>query len=175
MPYTPAAQNIDGVVAGIFTRPPKGVILHGSRSGAVANSTHAEFLGTANYAHNNPDGLGWNATIGDDEIAMHMLSTRWGWNARACSMSYLAVEFAQPVAATPVTDAQVRAFCWFFEQSRRAWPTLPLYLPTHAELDGTPEYGGYHDGKTDVFPKGDFRADALRTRIINTLAKKGVS
>lgn len=167
-----------GVISGSWLAPgpePGGVILHGSRSGATGNTTHQEFLGTANYAVNEPSGLGWNATIGDDEIALHMSTRQWGWNARACSDLYLAVEFAQPVEATPISDAQVRAFCWFFAQARKAWPQLPKNFPTHAELDGTPDYGGYYDGKTDVFSREDSaRVFDLRQRITARLATQKV-
>lgn len=153
---------------------PKGVILHGSRS-VVNRSVHDEFIGTANYAHFSPLGLGWNATIGPDEIALHMPHDAWGWNARGCSQLYLAVEFAQAHVTDPIDDGQVRAFCWFFGEARKRWPNLPAYFPTHAELDGTVEYGGYHDGKTDVFPKSSQDTTDLRVRIHARLTRQGVS
>lgn len=149
------------------------MILHGSRSGAL-NSTHQEFFGTANYAHNEPGGLGWNATIGTDEIALHMSYRQWGWNARGASQHYLGVEFAQSHVYNAIDDGQVRAFCWFFQDVRKVWPDLPARFPTHAELDGTIEYGGYHDGKTDVFPKGSQDTVELRKRILDRLALLGV-
>jgi hypothetical protein len=150
-----------------------GVILHGSRSGA-SHSIHNEFVGTADYAVNEPGGLGWNATIGADEIAVHMRLSQWGWNARAASSRFFGVEFAQASVNDPIVDGQVRAFCWFVQQARALWPNLPLYFPTHAELDGTPIYGGYHDGKTDVFPKNDPRTEDLRHRIAVRLNDLGV-
>lgn len=154
------------------------MILHGSRSGsgapATTTSRHNEFTGTANYAVNEPNGLGWNATVGDDEIAVHFAYSRWGWNARGCSPIYLAVEFAQATQAWVITDGQVNAFCWFFEQARKVWPRLTTNFPTHAELDGTPQYGPY-DGKTDVFPMGAQRTSELRTRILTRLSAIGVT
>jgi hypothetical protein len=162
-----------GVAADVFAGTPRGVILHGSRSGHP-QSTHAEYVGTANYAVDEPNGLGWNATIGDDEVAIHILSDEWGWNARTASSHYLAVEFAQPTVNDPISDAQVRAFCWWWIETKKMWPSLSKYMPTHAELDGTIEYGGYTDGKTDVFPKTDARATELRQRIISRLVSLGV-
>lgn len=162
-----------GTSAGAFAATPRGVILHGSRSGAP-NTTHQEFVGTARYATVEPNGLGWNATVGSDEIAIHMAYNRWGWNARAASSHYLAVEFAQAHVSDPIDDGQVRAFCWFFAGARKTWLGLPATFPTHAELDGTPEYGGYLDGKTDVFPKGDPRTTNLRKRIFDRLAQEGL-
>jgi hypothetical protein len=121
---------------------------------------------------NEPNGYGWNATIGDDEISIHMGANQWGWNARGCSDDYLAVEFAQPTVSHQISDAQVRAFCWFVRACRQTWPSLTQYFPTHAELDGTAPYGIY-DGKTDVFPRGDSRTAALRARILARLSDAG--
>lgn len=155
-----------------------GVILHGSRSGRAGQPNeagrHTEFVGTAQYAVNEPGGLGWNATVGHDEIAIHMLHSQWGWNARAASNKYLGVEFAQPTEAWPITDGQVRAFCWFVKEARKTWSHLPLQFPTHAELDGTQIYGGQYDGKTDVFRRGSPATDDLRARILAQLGLMGV-
>jgi N-acetylmuramoyl-L-alanine amidase len=156
------------VVAGAFRFTPLGIILHGSRSGLAGNSTAAEYAGTARYAVNEPGGLGWHCTIGDDRIAVHMSYTAWGWHARGCSSLYLGVEFAQPVEAAAISDGQVRAFCWFFQQAQKQWPTLPMNFPTHAELDGSAAYGVY-DGKTDTFSRGSSRTTDLRQRIMATL------
>lgn len=156
---------------------PRGIILHGSRSGALGPPSpagrHKEYIGTANYAVNEPGGLGWNATVGEDEIAVHMAFNRWGWNARGCSSLYLAVEFAQPLESWPITDAQVRAFCWFFGEARKMWPALPASFPTHAELDGTTLYGTY-DGKTDVFSRDSPQTEDLRRRIHARLESQGI-
>lgn len=149
------------------------MILHGSRSGRP-QPTHDEYVGTARYAAVEPNGLGWNATIGSDEIALHIPLSHWGWNARAASSHYLAVEFAQPTVNDPITDGQVRAFCWWYGEAKQRWPALSKSMPTHAELDGSVEYGGYYDGKTDVFPKGDHRTTDLRQRILNRLAEMGL-
>jgi hypothetical protein len=150
--------------AGRFGSVPKGVILHSSRSGA-RKTCHEEFEGTAAWNGANPDGLAWNATVGDDEIAIHLGPAEWGWNARRASSQYLAVEFAQPTEAVAVTDGQVRAFCWWL-RSRvlPQWPALARNFPTHAEVEARGETG-QRDGKSDVFPMGDPRADELRARI----------
>ena len=151
--------------------------MHGSRSGSTVPQTpqalHNEFVGTANYAVGQVDGLGWNATIGDDEISVHMAYSVWGWNARGASDDFLGVEFAQAREDWAVTDGQVRAFCWFFMQARKVWPGLAMYFPTHADLDGTPIYGGITDGKTDVFRKYSPESVALRGRIAQRFSDLG--
>jgi hypothetical protein len=152
-----------GTVAGVFSTTPAGVILHGSRSGVPSRSIDAEFVGTSNYAVNEPNGLGWNATIGDDALALHIPADRWGWNARAASRKYLAVEFAQPVEDVDIVSGQVRACAWFIHEARKRWPNLPLFMPTHAELDGT-ETGAF-DGKSDVYSKFNPKAELLRSAI----------
>lgn len=157
--------------AGTFSRMPLGVILHGSRSGAAGNPLDREYVGTASYEVSNGASLGWNATIGDGRVALHLGPNQWGWNARSASKFYLAVEFAQPTVDDPITEGQVSAFCdWFQQYILPAWPDLPQVFPTHSELDGTAIYGGYHDGKTDVYPRGDPRSDELRARIQARLA-----
>ncbi len=157
--YKPAeVTDRFGTHAGHFVAQPLGVILHGSRSGRP-QSTNDEFWGTSNFAMVTE--LGWNATVGDDIVAVHLQADEWGWNARSASQRYLAVEFAQPTVNDAISDAQVRAFChWFMDQGRHDWPRLPLVFPTHAEL---PE--GVADGKTDICPRGDPRANDLRARI----------
>lgn len=166
-----------GSAAGAFGATPRGVILHGSRSGIAGRPLATEFGGTAQYAMSEPNGLGWNATIGSDAIAIHMDAAKWGWNARGCSKLYLAVELAQATVDDPITDGQVRALCWYVAtRLRPMWPLLPLAFPTHAELDGTAEYGGTVDGKSDVYPRNDPRADELRARILARLASQyGIS
>lgn len=162
--------------AGTFSATPKGIILHGSRSGAAGNPKSQEYLGTARYEVNNPDGLGWNATIGEGRVAVHLDPTQWGWNARGASDDYLGVELAQATVDEPISDAQVAAFVdWVRTRVLPAWPDLPMSFPTHAELDGTAIYGNYHDGKTDAFPKGDPRADDLRARIMAGLGAATVT
>ncbi len=157
--------------AGTFAATPKGIILHGSRSGIAGNPKAQEYAATARYEVNNTADLGWNATIGEGRVAVHLTPREWGWNARAASSLYLGVELAQATVDEPITDAQVAAFCdWVTTHVLPVWPSLPRVFPTHAELDGTAEYGGYHDGKTDCFPKGDARADELRARIMAGLA-----
>jgi hypothetical protein len=153
--------------AGTLSVVPLGVILHGSRSGRASNPLHAEYAGTANWEVNNPDSLGWHATIGEGEVAIHMDAKHWGWNARSpASQMYLAVEFAQPTVANPISDLQVKAFCdWYRLYVLPVWPSIPRDFPTHAEVENWGQTGA-HDGKTDVFPYLDARADELRHRIV---------
>lgn len=156
--------------AGRFARTPKGVILHGSRSGRAGNPKDTEYLGTARYEQSNPAGLGWNATIGEDKVAVHLTPQEWGWNARAASDDYLGVEIAQATVDEPITDAQVDALAdWIRTRVLPAWPNLPMAFPSHAELDGTPEYGSTRDGKSDVYPRGDARMEELRSRLLARL------
>lgn len=143
----------------------KGIILHGSRSGRADYDTADEFASTVRYVLGGASGLGWHVTIGDDEVAHHIDPWYYGWNARAASLHYLAVEFAQPLADRPISDAQVRAFCWWLEHY--VWPSVPnfpLYMPTHAEVERSGETGVI-DGKNDVFPYGSAEANELRERI----------
>ena len=170
--YEPVIDSVSGGGAGNFTGTPKGVILHGSRSGSN-NDTEREYTGTVNYVRAGANGLGWHATIGDDRIALHIGPEGYGWNARAASSKYLAVEFAQAVEAKPISDGQVRAFAWWFRNKARAtWPNLPLNFPTHAEVEARGETGA-RDGKTDVFSNGSPRADELRARILAEIQRQG--
>lgn len=149
--------------------------MHGSRSGIGGNSAATEFAATAQYAEHEPNGLAWGATIGEDIIAIHMPIGTWGWHARGCSPDYVGCEFAQPTVNDPITDGMVRAFCWFVQTKLRGkWPDFPLHFPTHSEVDGTAEYGGKLDGKTDAFPLGDPRTEELRARIAARLSELGV-
>lgn len=151
------------------------MILHGSRSGIAGRPTLLEFSGTAQYAMVEPNGLAWTATIGDDALAIHLPPDVWGWHARGCSPRYVGAEFAQATVGDPISDGQVRAFCYLFASILRpVFPTLPLSFPTHAEVDGTAAYGGVLDGKSDVFPRSDPRADELRRRILARLAALGI-
>ena len=161
-------------VVGEFSRPPKGVILHGSRSGKAGNPKDKEYRGTANWAVSNPGGLGWHATIGERMVAVHMSPREWGWSARAASDDYLAVELAQATVDEPITDGQVEALSdWIRTRVLPIWPGLPMVFPSHAELDGTAEYGGTVDGKSDVFPRGDGRMTDLRARLLDRLGATG--
>lgn len=159
----------DPAPAGRFGRTPKGIILHGSRSGIAGNPKDREYTACANWEVNNPNDLGWNATIGERKVAIHLPPQEWGWNARAASDDYLAVEFAQATVDDPITDAQVTAFAdWVKTRVLVAWPGLPMHMPTHAEVEKSGETGQV-DGKSDVFPAGDSRADELRSRIMAAL------
>lgn len=174
--YRPTVDlGYPGLVSGEFASPPQGVILHGSRSGIDGNPIDAEYLATARHALNEPNGRGWHATIGNNAIALHLPFTHWGENARGCSGLYLAVSFAQPNKVQPISDGQIRAFCWFFVQARQAWPQLPLMFTSHANLDGSADYGHERDGATDPFPRGANLADELRMRIDHVLAQIGIS
>lgn len=155
-------------MAGVFAFPPRGIILHGSRSGQ-SWSIGREFVSTRNYAASGADGLGWNATIGPDAYSMHMTAREWGWNAREASRTYLAVEFAQSTVDEPITVGQVRAFVhWYAHEVVPVWGALDLSrddaLPMHSELAA-----GRRDGKSDVFPLSDRRGDDLRARIRGAL------
>jgi hypothetical protein len=144
-------------------------VLHGSRSG-LERSTQAEYESTARYAVNEPNGYGWNVTVGSDALSVHMTANQWAWHARGCSSLMLGAEFAQGTLADAIDDGQIRAFCYWVEHIvRPAWPTLPLYLPMHSEVDGSAMYGGVHDGKTDTFERFSARAESLRARILATL------
>ena len=164
-PEPPDVSYLQAPIGGRFTHMPAGCILHGSRSGSSSNTTHEEFVGTASWAQNNPDGLGWNATIGDHEICTHMMADQWGHNARAASDNYLAVEFAQPTIGDPISDGQVEAFAWWWlNEVEERWPGIARYFPSHAEVEDQGETGA-NDGKLR-FPSGDARADDLRARIM---------
>lgn len=172
--YLPTVEEIPGNRAGSFPSVPRGVILHGSRSGS-GNNTDREYAGTVNYVRNGASGLGWNATIGDDVVGIHIGPDGYGWNARAASSKYLAVEFAQAVETKPISDAQVKAFCWWFiSHVYPRWPSIPLNFPTHAELEARGETG-QRDGKTDVFSNGSPQSDELRSRILTTLQAMGLT
>lgn len=150
-----------------FARMPKGVVLHGSRSGKAGNPLDAEYTGTANWELNNPNGYAWHATIGAGRVAMHLTAREWGQHDPWASQEYLGVEFAQPTVNDTITDAQVDAFCdWFTVHVLPVWPSIPLHFPSHAEVDR--EYG-QNQGKTDAYPLNDPRMDALRARIMARL------
>jgi hypothetical protein len=165
-------EYLKGQAAGNFATAPIGVILHGSRGGAADTAT--EYRGTVNWAAANPDGLGWNATIGEQIFCVHLPATLWGWNARSDSSRYLAVEFAQPALSDPITDGMVAAFCaWFLAEAVPVWPALwppALALPMHSELAT-----GAADGKTDAFLASSAEAADLRGRILAVLAEAGAA
>ncbi len=170
--YAPLLDTVSIPPAGGFAVTPNGVILHATRSGG-GNDTLQEFRSTLNYVRSGADGLGWNATIGDDMISIHLPANKWAWNARAASSKYLAVEFAQAVEARGISDGQVRAFAWWWRNHARAqWPGLPLTLKTHAEVEHSGETGA-HDGKSDAFSYGSPKADELRERIIAEIQEQG--
>jgi hypothetical protein len=156
-------------VAGTFASKPKGIILHGSRSGQDW-SVAREFDSCRNYAASGAGGLGWNATVGQlidgtSAYSVHMSARQWGWSARHHSNDYLAVEFAQAQLSDAITDAQVQAFAaWYRAEVVPVWGALDLSgpdaLPMHSELAA-----GQADGKTDAFLKFSGQANDLRRRI----------
>ena len=151
----------------LFAKQPKGVVLHGSRSGVASNPIEKEYVGTANWELNNPNGYAWHATIGENKVALHLTPKEWGQHDPWASQEYLGVEFAQPTVNNPITDAQVAAFAdWFKTRVLPAWPSIPLHFPSHAEVDR--EYG-QNQGKTDVYGLNDSRMDELRSRIMTAL------
>ena len=166
--YTPKVYADHGTRGGWYQRQPEGIILHGSRSGIQGRPRQLEFDGTRRYAAQGIP-LGWNVTVGEDAISLHMSPKEWGWNARGASPRYLAVEFAQATAYDEISDGQVRAFVWWIlTEVLPVWPSLDLgNLPMHSEL---PE--GRQDGKSDVFLRGDQRGDDLRARIGAEIARQ---
>lgn len=157
-----------------FLKTPLGFLLHGTRSG-VTQSAEAEWNGTVGYASRGTNGIdAWNYTTGPGLVAVHLTPDRWGWHARGCSRYYVSIESAQGTAAQGIDDETVKAICWCVQDGRKIHPGVPLNFPTHGEVDGTPQYG-YHDGKSDVFPRGDVRSDELRGRIMSRLQEMGIS
>ena len=157
----PSITHVAGRIAGSFTIPPMGVILHGSRSGQPY-TVEQEYMATVNHVRNGANGLGWNITVGNGVVCEHMTPRYWGWNARGASNRHLAVEFAQANLGDLITDAQIDAFCWYFTNVMKvAWPGMPRAFPYHSEL---PE--GVADGKTDPEPRGEH---SVRDRILARL------
>lgn len=156
-------ERITGTVAAKYTATPQGVILHGSRSGSN-NDAMAEYRGTARYAGSGIE-LGWSATVGPGIYAVHMPATHYGWNARAASSKFLAIEFAQATINHPIDDSMVDAFVhWLRTEALPVWPNLPMHFPSHAEVE-VAGLTGARDGKSDVYPGGDARLEDLRRRI----------
>lgn len=154
--------------AGRFAAMPKGIVLHGSRSGAAGNPKDREYLGTARYEQSNPNGLGWHATIGEGKVAEHLTPREWGWHALQASKAYLGVELAQAVEGEPITDGQVAALAdWIRTRVLPVWPDLPMHFPSHAEVDR--DENKINRGKTDAFRLGDPRMDELRARLTAAL------
>ena len=139
------------------------MILHSSRSG-LPSSPAEEFALTVAFARAGANGLGWNATVGQRQVALHIPPTHWGYNARGHSQRYLAVEFSQSRQADIIADSQIEAFVWWFQSvAREQWPSLPPFFICHSELEA-----GVEDGKTDPFPVGA-EADIFRQRILDSI------
>jgi hypothetical protein len=156
---------VAGNSAGAFDATPKGVILHGTRSGR-GYETDAELRATVRYVEAGAGGLGWHATVGEDAVCEHLRPGLYGWNAREHSSQYLALELAQADVSRPIGDGQVRAAAWWIAQARAVWPALPLVFPSHAELAA-----GVRDGKTDPYPRYDPRMEDLRSRVLRRLTE----
>lgn len=165
-------QYPDPEPAGRFTAPPKGVIFHGSRSGRAGNPLDAEYKATAGYEVNNPLGLGWNATVGPGKVAIHLDVRSWGWNARAASDKYVAVEIAQPTVNDPLPDSVPVALAdYIFDHVWPVWGELDWHFPSHAELEAWGETG-QKDGKTDLYPVGDERMNVFRQTVYDRLTER---
>lgn len=153
--------DVPGHIAGHFHSPPRGIILHATRSGKAGRSEADEFGATLKFVASGAGGLGWHATVGPGLVALHLPAQRWGWNAREHSSEYLAIEFSQAQLGDPISDASIEAAAWWIEHvARPAWPDLPLNLVHHSELPA-----GIRDGKTDVAPRGSAEAESIRERL----------
>ncbi len=179
MPLAASSQTYPFLVGADGRAAIKGFAVHGTRSG-VRRPSSLEFPGSASWETIRTDGCGANATIGDDVVAIHAPWTRWAWHARRASRYYISVELAQGTGDDEITDGQVRAFCWVVIQAREVHPDVPLSFRTHAELENEGETGpnpetGRNDGKTDLWPYGDPRADEFRARGSARLAELGLA
>lgn len=149
---------------------PRGVLLHGSRSGRPLTYAQ-EFDGTVRWAQNPDNVLGWHATVAEGEIALHVPVRLFGWNAFAASSLYVAIEYAQPTEAYPITDLMVRTANWFIATLvRPTFPRMPLHFPSHAEVEHSGETGHGITGKSDAFSYRSPRMDELRERMRANLA-----
>lgn len=168
------------VIQGTFAHVPQGVILHGTESGSTTNTVAQEWLGTCQYVQagalrytekGEPYYVAWQATGGEDIIGRHMAINQWGWHAGADSHEFLGYEFAHARTVLPISDAQVNAFCWWFQHEARAtYPMIPAIFPLHSETAQ-----GQSIGKVDAFPKGSAEGAALKARIIKRLHEVGVT
>jgi hypothetical protein len=164
-----------GRVAGEFALPPKGIVLHSSRSGCTLTpagepwTTMHEFQSTCNWAKNAANEYGWNVTVGPNVWAAHMRPTQYGINCGTkASGEYLAVEFSQALLGQPIVQEQVTAFAAMWrDYIVPVWPHLAateaanrLLLPAHSEM---PQ--GVADGKTDPWPKATAELDQFRARL----------
>lgn len=162
---------------GVISATPKGFLMHGSRSGKAGNPIDAEYRGTAGYEQSNrqreadgtPWKLGWQATIGNRKVALHMTPREWGHHAGGASRHYIGVEFAQGTEGDAITDDQVAAFVDYARtRVLTVWPDMPMTFKSHAEAEASGETGVTY-GKTDVFRLGSKHMDDLRARIMAAL------
>lgn len=160
----PTIHQVGGAVSGSFPQTPLGVILHGSRSGHPKSIDQEWRDTTFNWVPGGAmaAGLGWNITVGNNVLGVHMTPRQWGYNAREHSDEWLAAEFAQGQLGGHISDEQIEAFCWWFVNVARVeWPNLPAVFPNHSELAA-----GIRDGKTDVELRGQ---STTRDRILARL------
>ena len=162
-----------GTAYGTFRAPPRGIILHASRSGVAGNPLTREFLGTCRWVETNPKKHSWHATIGPNVYASHLLMTEVGAHCASETVSHnrewLGAEFSQPTVDDAIGDEQVAAFAsWYRQVVAPAWPHLApatLLLPSHSEMRA-----GRQTGNSDPYPVGDARLEDLRARIYAALA-----
>ena len=163
----------------MFPTKPIGFLLHGTRSGAPHYDIDQEYAGTLNYVRAGASGLGWQATIGNDAVALHLPWTHWAWHAYDASRILIGLEFAQATVEGAITDAQIRAAAWCIAQAyaatRERWGTpIPVAFWTHAEVEANGWTHHTPEGKTDTFPMSDPRAVALKSRLLARLRQLGV-
>ena len=159
---------------------PRGLVLHGTRSG-VPKTIHDEYDGTRDWAthalvHDPVNGdyyLGWHVTVGEDEYSVHMTAREWGWNCGGDSMYRFAIEFAQWDVSQAITDRQVRTAARAIKNELLPqWGPYdwsdPNAMKGHSEL---PQ--GIRDGKTDTFPLNSAALAMLKQRLQVALREVG--
>lgn len=156
----------------LFLREPIGCIIHCSSSGQPRSFVD-EYYGDVGWAQNPTNVLSWNASIGPDRVANHVPVDRWGWNAFEASSLLLAAEWSESGyggVRQDVGDDQVRAFCyWWVHYVLPKWPSISLFLPSHAEVEHMGLTGHGVTGKWDLYRYGDPRMDEVRQRILSEL------
>lgn len=152
-------------MAGSFATTPFGMILHGTRS-TQPYSVDREYMATLNYIAVGAGGLGWNATVGNGVVCLHMALDQWGHNAREHSSHWVAVEIAQALLGWEVTDSQIEGVAWLWVQCREKFgERFPLRFVNHSDLPA-----GVRDGKTDIEPRG---YHSVIDRVTERLRKAG--
>lgn len=123
-------------------------------------------MGTVGFAEGGANDLAWHATVGDDEVAIHLEADEWGYHAREFSRDWIGIEFAQATIDRPICDAQIRAALWYLRRCvLPVYPELDLsHFMFHSECAA-----GVRDGKTDPFANHSSELADLRRRILETL------